>query len=100
MATRIRLKRTGAKHNPHFRVVVMDQHKPRDGRTVEEIGYYDPSTDPATVSIDAERAQYWLSTGAIPSETVGHLLKRAGLVSTPGAAAAPETPATDAAVQQ
>lgn len=92
MATRIRLKRTGAKHNAHFRVVIMDQHKPRDGRAVEEIGYYDPNTDPATVQINKDRALYWLMTGAVPTETVNHLFKRAGIVVSKdaGDAAAPE----------
>lgn len=79
MATRIRLKRMGAKHNAHYRVVIMDQHKPRDGRSVEEIGYYDPNTDPPTVEINKDRALHWLMIGAVPSETVQHLLKRAGV---------------------
>ena len=90
MATRIRLKRTGAKHNPHYRVVVIDQHRPRDGRAVEEIGYYDPTTDPATVEIKKDRALYWLTTGAQPSETVQHLLKRAGITGAEEPAAAAE----------
>lgn len=75
----MRLKRTGAKHNAHYRVVIMDQHKPRDGRSVEEIGYYDPNTDPPTVEIRKDRALHWLMCGAVPSDTVGHLLKRAGI---------------------
>ena len=57
----------------------MDQHKPRDGRAVEELGYYDPNTDPATVSINKDRALHWLMTGAVPSDTVKHLLVRAGI---------------------
>jgi len=60
--------------------VIIDQHKPRDGRAVEEIGYYDPNTDPATIQINKDRALHWLMTGAVPSETVGHLLKKAGIV--------------------
>lgn len=69
----------------------MDQHKPRDGRTIEEIGHYDPGTDPPTVVIDRERALHWLGVGAVPSDTVGHLLKRAGVVgSADAASAAPE----------
>jgi len=83
------LKRTGAKHNAHYRVVVIDQHKPRDGRAVEEIGFYDPNTDPATVSINKDRALYWLMTGAVPSDTVNHLLARAG-IALEKPAAAPE----------
>ena len=79
MATRIRLKRIGAKHNAHYRVVIVDQRKPRDGRTIEEIGYYDPNTDPPTVKINEDRALYWLGVGAIPSDTVTNLLKRVGI---------------------
>lgn len=80
MATRIRLKRYGAKHNAHYRIAIMDQRRPRDGRAVEEIGFYDPNTDPFTVKIDAERAQYWLSVGAQPSDTVKRLLVHAGIL--------------------
>jgi len=79
LATRIRLKRVGAKHNPHYRVVVMASQAPRDSRAVEEIGFYDPSTEPLTVQIDADRAMHWLMCGAIPSETVSSLLKRVGI---------------------
>ena len=80
MATRIRLKRTGARHQPHFRVVVVDQRKSRDGRSVEEIGYYNPRTDPATIDINEERALYWLGEGAQPSETVRSLLEKTGVM--------------------
>jgi small subunit ribosomal protein S16 len=86
----MRLKRVGAKHNPHYRVVITDQQKPRDGRAVEEIGYYDPQTDPITVNIKADRALYWLQIGAVPSETVAHLLKRAGIEKPAKEAAAPD----------
>ena len=80
MATRIRLKRTGSRHQPHFRVVVMEQRKSRDGRSIEEIGYYNPRTDPATIDINEERALYWLGVGAQPSETVRSLLEKTGVM--------------------
>jgi len=80
LATRIRLKRTGSRHQPHFRVVVMDQRKSRDGRSIEEIGYYNPRTDPATIDIDEDRALYWLGVGAQPSETVRSLLEKSGVM--------------------
>jgi len=80
LATRIRLKRTGARHQPHFRVVVVDQRKSRDGRSIEEIGHYNPRTDPATVDINEERALYWLGVGAQPSETVRSLLQKTGVM--------------------
>jgi small subunit ribosomal protein S16 len=84
---RIRLRRQGAKKQPTYRVVVADQHSPRDGRILENIGYYIPTTDPETVSIDAERASYWLSVGAQPSESVARLLKKQGLLGQAQAAA-------------
>ena len=69
----------------------MDQHKPRDGRAVEEIGYYAPNTAPPTVNVNKDRALYWLMTGAVPSETVGHLLKKAGVELEKKAAPAAES---------
>lgn len=78
---RIRLRRQGAKKQPSYRVVVADQRAPRDGRIIENIGFYDPRTEPETVSIDAERARYWLSVGAQPSESVARLLKAAGVIA-------------------
>lgn len=74
---KIRLRRMGAKKNPFYRIVVADSHFSRDGRFIEEIGTYDPLTAPATVKIDAERAKYWISCGAQPTETVRALLKKA-----------------------
>jgi len=79
MATKIRLKRMGAKKAPFYRVVVSDSRYPRDGRFIEEIGYYDPTRDPAQIHIDAEKAKQWLSSGAQPSETVKSLFKKAGI---------------------
>lgn len=74
---KIRLRRMGAKKNPYYRIVVADSHFPRDGRFIEEIGTYDPLTEPATIKIDMERAKYWISNGAQPTDTVRGLLKKA-----------------------
>ncbi len=79
MAVRIRLKRTGAKKKPFYRIVVADSRYPRDGRFIEEIGYYNPTTKPTTFEVDAEKVQEWLSKGARPSDTVKALLEKAGL---------------------
>ena len=76
MSTKIRLKRMGAKRAPFYRVVVADSRSPRDGRFIEEIGYYDPTKDPAIIKIDHEKMDKWLSQGAIASETVKSLLKK------------------------
>ncbi len=81
MATKIRLKRMGAKKRPFYRVVVADSRSPRDGRFIEELGYYDPNTDPATVKIDEEKTLKWLATGAQASETVKSLLKKQGIMA-------------------
>ena len=75
---KIRLRRMGAKKAPFYRVVVADSRDPRDGRFIEEIGTYDPLTNPATIKIDMERAKYWISNGAQPTDTVRGLLKMAG----------------------
>ena len=80
MAVKIRLRRMGAKKAPFYRVVVADSRSPRDGRFIEEIGYYDPMTEPATVKIDAEKAQKWIKNGAQPSDTVRSLLKKSGII--------------------
>ena len=79
MAVKIRLRRMGAKKAPFYRVVVADSRYPRDGRFIEEIGYYDPMKDPADIKIDAEKAQKWLNNGAIPTATCVKLLKNAGI---------------------
>ena len=76
MAVKIRLRRLGAKQAPFYRVVVADSRFPRDGRFIEEIGYYDPTKEPAVVQIDAEKAKKWIPTGAQPTDTVRVLLKR------------------------
>ena len=75
---KIRLRRMGAKKNPFYRIVVADSHSPRDGRFIEEIGTYNPITDPAEIKVDVERAQYWIKNGAQPTETAKSLLKKAG----------------------
>lgn len=80
MATKIRLKRMGAKKNPFYRVVVADSRSPRDGRFIEEIGYYDPTTTPATVKIDEEKALKWLANGATPTDTAKSLLQKQGII--------------------
>ena len=77
---KIRLKRMGAHKKPFYRIVVADVRAPRDGRFIEEIGYYNPLTEPATVKIDADKAKEWIKNGAQPTETVKVLLKRAGIV--------------------
>ena len=78
---KIRLRRVGAKKQPHYRVVVADSKSPRDGKFIETIGYYNPRTEPPTVEIDAERALYWLSVGAQPSAAVERMLDKMGLMS-------------------
>ena len=76
MAVKIRLRRMGAKKAPFYRLVVADSRYPRDGRFIEEIGYYNPTKDPAEVKIDVEKAQKWISTGAQPTDTVKSLFKK------------------------
>ena len=80
MAVKIRLRRMGAKKAPYYRVVVADSRYPRDGRFIEEIGTYNPLTDPATVAIDAEKAKASIANGAQPTDTVRALLKKNGVL--------------------
>ena len=80
MAVKIRLRRMGAKKAPFYRVVVADSRYPRDGRFIEEIGTYNPLTDPATVKIDADLAKKWIGNGAQPTDTVKALLKKQGII--------------------
>ena len=80
MAVKIRLKRIGAKKTPFYRVVVADERSPRDGKFIEEIGYYNPLTDPIDLKIDAEKATKWLNNGAQPTETVRTLLKKTEII--------------------
>ena len=80
MAVKIRLRRMGAKKAPFYRVVVADSRFPRDGRFIEEIGYYDPTKNPAVVSIDGDKAKTWIANGAQPTDTVKALLKKNGVL--------------------
>ena len=80
MAVKIRLRRMGAKKAPCYRIVVADSRYPRDGRFIEEIGFYNPMTNPADVKIDAEKATKWLNNGAQPTDTVRDLLKKSGVL--------------------
>ena len=77
---KIRLKRMGANKKPFYRIVVADSRYPRDGRFIEEIGYFNPITEPETVKIDEEKANKWLATGAQPTDTVKRLLKKAEIL--------------------
>ena len=79
MAVKIRLRRMGAKKNPFYRIVVADSRYPRDGRFIEELGHYNPTTNPVEIKIDVEKAQAWIKNGAQPTETVKSLLKKAGM---------------------
>jgi small subunit ribosomal protein S16 len=80
MAVRLRLMRMGAKKRPFYRIVAADSEAKRDGRFLEIMGSYDPKTNPATVSLDEQKVRFWLGKGAKPSETVGSILKRQGLL--------------------
>ena len=77
---KIRLRRMGAKKAPYYRIVFADSRSPRDGRCIEEIGTYNPLTNPATVTVDAEKVQNWIKNGAQPTDTVRGLLKNAGVL--------------------
>ena len=79
MAVKIRLRRMGQKKAPFYRIVVADSRSPRDGKFIEGIGTYDPTRDPSVSKFDEEAAKKWLATGAQPTETVGKLLKIAGI---------------------
>jgi small subunit ribosomal protein S16 len=96
LAVRIRLSRVGATKHPSYRVVVIDSRRPRDGRALEIIGFYDPLTDPATVRIDTARVNAWVGKGARPSDTVAKLIKlaetRPALAAAEPVAAPPASP--------
>ena len=81
MAVRIRLRRVGSNKNPIWRIVVADKRSPRDGRTIETIGSYNPQTDPSQITIDTERARHWIDHGAMPTRTVARLLRTEGVES-------------------
>lgn len=80
MAVKIRLRRMGAKKAPFYRVIVADSRYPRDGRFIEEIGYYDPTKDPVVLKVDGEKAKSWIAKGAQPTDTVKALLKKNGTI--------------------
>lgn len=96
---RIRLRRMGAKKKPFYRIVVADQRSPRDGRFIENIGTYDPLTDPPTVNIKNERAGHWLRVGAQPSEAVARLLTKTGITDEQGKLKEVEADAAEAAAE-
>jgi small subunit ribosomal protein S16 len=85
MAVVLRLARAGAKKKPYYHVVATDSRNPRDGKFIEAVGAYDPNLTPPKVEFNQERLQYWLKTGATPSETVGELIKRAAKATPPTA---------------
>ncbi|MCI9224353.1 MULTISPECIES: 30S ribosomal protein S16 [unclassified Acutalibacter] len=80
MAVKIRLRRMGAKKNPFYRIVVADSRFPRDGRFIEEIGYYNPMEEPSVVKVDPEKAKKWIEDGAQPTDTVRELFKKHGVI--------------------
>mgnify|MGYP000824884227 FL=1 len=80
MEVKIRLRRMGAKKAPFYRIVVADERYPRDGRFIEEIGYYDPTKEPTVVNLDADKAKTWLKNGAQPTDTVKVILKKEGVL--------------------
>ncbi len=79
MAVKIRLRRMGQKRAPFYRIIVADSRSPRDGKFIEEVGYYNPMTNPAEIKVDAEKVQKWLDSGAQPTETVKSILNKSGL---------------------
>ena len=80
MAVKIRLRRMGAKKAPFYRIVVADSRYPRDGRFIEELGYYDPTKEPSVLKVDDEKAKSWIANGAQPTDTVKALLKKNGTI--------------------
>ena len=80
MAVKIRLRRMGAKKVPFYRIVVADSRYPRDGRFIEELGYYDPTKEPSVLKVDDEKAKSWIANGAQPTDTVKALLKKNGTI--------------------
>lgn len=80
MAVKMRLRRMGAKKAPCYRIIVADSRSPRDGRFIDEVGFYNPMTEPATITVDPEKAKKWIANGAQPTETVRSLLKKSGVL--------------------
>ena len=81
---KLRLKRMGAKRRPSYRIIATESSSPRDGRFIEQVGFYDPLTEPATITLNEERVRHWLSVGAQPSDTVRSLLRRQGIIEDTG----------------
>jgi small subunit ribosomal protein S16 len=98
VAVKIRLKRVGKVRTPHYRIVVADSRTKRDGRVIEEIGTYDPKTEPSTIKLQSERAQYWLGVGAQPTEAVAAILKLTGDIGEQASLKQPEAKADKAAL--
>ncbi|MFO6454501.1 MULTISPECIES: 30S ribosomal protein S16 [unclassified Aeromicrobium] len=98
MAVKIRLKRMGKIRTPFYRIVVADSRTKRDGRVIEEIGTYNPKTDPSTINVDSDRAQYWLGVGAQPTEAVAAILKLTGDIGGESSLKQPEPKADKAAL--
>lgn len=94
---KLRLKRMGAKKRPSYRIVATESSSPRDGRFIEQVGFYDPLTEPSTITLKEDRVKYWLSVGAQPSDTVRDILRRQGLIADDRAAAATAPTPTPAA---
>jgi small subunit ribosomal protein S16 len=94
---KLRLRRMGAKRQPHYRIVAAEARSPRDGRFIEIIGFYNPKTDPMTLKVDADRAKYWLDHGAQPTDTVRRLLVGVGVLPGEAKTAAGAAPATSPA---
>ena len=80
MAVKMRLRRMGAKKAPFYRVIIADERAPRDGKFIDEVGYYNPLTNPAEIKFNVEKTEKWLNDGAQPTETVKSLLKKSGIV--------------------
>ena len=96
MSVKIRLARHGAKKRPFYRVVVTDSHSPRDGRFIEQVGTYDPRSNPVRFEVKRERLEQWLEKGAKPSETVAQMLRKNGLPTRPARASAAAPASTEA----
>lgn len=81
---KLRLKRMGAKHRPSYRIIAAESSSPRNGRFIEQVGFYDPLTDPATITLNEDRVRHWLSVGAQPTDTVRSILRRQGVIEDTG----------------
>lgn len=92
MAVRLRLKRLGARHRPFYRIVAADSRSPRDGRFIETIGTYNPLTDPSEIKVKVDRLAYWLSVGALPTDSVRQLLRTGGYTDEKGKIKTETTP--------